>query len=202
MSMSPSGPSPEKPQPGATDPLEAESGVVARLDFTQVYAEHFEFVWRFAAHRGVPEAALDDVVQETFLIVHRQLHGFLGRSTLRTWIAGITRNVLRTYLRKRGNQAVGDPLDDAAEVPSLEPMPLEALEQKSASELLDFILGKMTDTQREAFILCEVEGLSAAETAEALGINENTMRTRLHDARKVFNTVAARLRAQQAWSLR
>ena len=80
--------------------------------------------------------------------------------------------------------------------------PAEALEHKSAGELLDLILAKMTELQREAFVLCEVEGLSAVETAEALGINENTLRTRLHDARKVFNAASARLSAQHAWSSR
>ncbi len=172
------------------------------LNFPEIYNEHFDFVWRFAAHRGVPQAALEDVAQETFLVVSRQLQTFAGHSTLRTWIAGIAHNVLRAYLRKRGNQVVGDPLDEATAVPSLEPIPLEVLERKSATELLDSVLRKMTDKQREVFILCEVEGFTTVETAETLGVNENTMRARLHDARKLFNAVGARLRAEQAWNNR
>ena len=56
-----------------------------RLTFRQVYDTYFAFVWRAAANRGVPAAAMDDVVQEVFLVVHRKLPEFEGRSTLRTW---------------------------------------------------------------------------------------------------------------------
>lgn len=200
MIKSPSGSSAGQPRPDEPQ-LEAASGVVTLRDFSQVYSDHFDFVWRFAAHRGVAEAALEDVVQETFVVVHKQLPGFLGRSSLRTWIAGIARNVMRGYLRKRANLALGDPLEAAAELPSLDPIPLEALEQKSSGELLDSILAKMTDVQREAFVLCEVEGFSVVETARALDVNESAMRSRLHDARKVFNAAIARLRVQRAWEI-
>jgi RNA polymerase sigma-70 factor (ECF subfamily) len=180
-------------------PHTAES---AQASFREIYEEHFAFVWRFAAMRGVPQAALDDVVQEVFVVVHRKLLRFEGRSALRTWIAGITRNAVRSYLRKRGNQSPGEPLENEDSFASDDIGPVEALEHKTASELLDVILAKMSDLQREAFTLCEIEGLSAVETAEALEINEHTLRTRLHDARKVFNAISARVSAQHTWSWR
>lgn len=193
----------ENPPEAELNPIPDATREVETRDFAQVYEQYFDFVWRFAAHRGVPRAALDDVTQEVFLVVHRQLDRFEGRSTLRTWIAGITFNVVRAQLRKRGNGSNDeDPLDAAAQVASLEPLALEILEQKSAGELLDSILIKMTALQREAFILCEMEGMAAAEAAQALGIKENTLRARLHDARGVFEALTARLRLQQAWSLR
>ena len=187
----PQSPAWTEPQPDQTAPR-----------FRAVYQEHFDFVWRFAAHRGVPQAALDDVVQEVFLVVHRKLDAFEGRSALRTWIAGITRNAIRGYLRKRGNQLEGVPLDNDDVYPSDTLGPVEALEHKTAGEILDVILSRMSELQREAFILCEIEGLSAVATAEALGINEHTLRTRLHDARKVFNAISARVAAQRTWSWR
>ena len=199
------------PEPPASndrnDPPGRPPGAIEGLsdtppDFRAVYEEHFDFVWRFAANRGVPQASLDDVVQEVFVVVHRQLGSFEGRSALRTWLAGVTRNVVRSYLRKRGNQVSGEPLGNDELYASDDLGPAEALEKKSAGELLDIILAKMTDLQREAFILCEIEGLSAVETAEALYVNENTLRTRLHDARKVFNAVSARLRAHRFWGTR
>ena len=61
------------------------------LSFDQVYDTHFDFVWRYARNRGVPPSALDDVVQEVFIVVHRKLATFEGRSSVRTWLAMITR---------------------------------------------------------------------------------------------------------------
>lgn len=172
----------------------------ALSSFRAVYEEHFDFVWRFAAHRGVPRAALDDVAQEVFVVVARKLHDFQGQSTLRTWIAGITRNTIRAYLRKRGNRASGEPLLDLDQVVSESLDPAQALEQKSAGELLDFILSQMSELKREAFILCELEEMPAVQAAEILDVNENTLRTRLHDARKMFTAISARIYARRIWT--
>jgi hypothetical protein len=76
--------------------------------FRELYDQYFAFVWRCVANRGVHAAALDDVVQEVFIVVHRKLPEFEGRSSLRTWLAGIVRRVVSDYLHKRGNQAAGD----------------------------------------------------------------------------------------------
>jgi DNA-directed RNA polymerase specialized sigma24 family protein len=79
---------------------------------------------------------------------------------------------------------------------------LPDLESRSACDLCDLILGKMTETEREVFILCEIEGFSLSDTAEALHIGESTLRVRLDDARKIFNVGSAELRAHQFWTTR
>jgi RNA polymerase sigma-70 factor (ECF subfamily) len=183
--------------------IEADTGPRLRLEpvpeFRAVYETYFPFVWRYAANRGVPPMALDDVVQEVFVVVHHRLQSFEGRSSLRTWLAGVCRNVLRDYQRKRGNQKAGVSLDDDVELRSEGIGPAEQLERKAAVELLDELLERMTDLQREAFIFCDVEQLSAVEVAALLSINENTLRTRLRAARQVFNAGVTRYRAKRAW---
>ena len=183
--------------------IEADTGARLRLEpvpeFRAVYETYFPFVWRYAANRGVPPMALDDVVQEVFVVVHHRLATFEGRSSLRTWLAGVCRNVLRDYQRKRGNQKAGDSLDDEVELRSDGIGPAEQLERKAAVELLDELLERMTELQREAFIFCDIEQLSAVEVAALLSINENTLRTRLRAARQVFNAGVTRYRAKRAW---
>src|SRR5262245_39671446 len=67
--------------------------------FADVYRDYFGFVWRSARGLGVRPGALDDVVQEIFVAVHRCLPDFAGRSSLRTWLSGIVLNVVRHHRR-------------------------------------------------------------------------------------------------------
>jgi RNA polymerase sigma-70 factor (ECF subfamily) len=181
------------------DRADETNAEVRELGFREIYGTYFGFVWRYAANRRVPPAALDDVVQEVFVVIHNRLASFEGRSSIRTWIAGIAQNVVRGYLRKPGNRAAGDRLENEDQLRAEGCSPAEALERKAALELLDEMLDKMTELQREVFILYEIEQLSGVEIAEVLRVNENTLRTRLLAARKVFNAGVARARANQVW---
>jgi RNA polymerase sigma-70 factor (ECF subfamily) len=170
------------------------------VSFREIHDTYYGFVWRYAANRGVPRMAVDDAVQEVFVVVHGRLASFEGRSSLKTWIAGIAHNVVRGYLRKAGNRPAGDCLADEDQLRDEGVSPAEALERKAALEILDGLLDKMSDIQREVFILNELEQLSSVEIAEALGVNENTVRTRLLAARKVFNSGVTRAQASRKWS--
>ena len=77
----------------------AELTAVAR-GFEAVYREHYAFVWRSVRRLGVPDRELDDVVQEVFVIVHRRLAEFEGRSMVTTWLFGIAYRVVRDHRRK------------------------------------------------------------------------------------------------------
>jgi RNA polymerase sigma-70 factor (ECF subfamily) len=181
------------------EPSAARSGLHERAFasplFAEVYGCYFDFVWRTAANRGIPRAALEDVTQEVFIVVDRKLAEFEGRSSLRTWIAAIVRRVVADYRKKRGNRPAGDePLErePASEVSG------ECAEQNAALELLDALLAKMSEEQREVFVLHEIEELSGAEVAVITGANENTVWTRLRAARKIFQEGVVRQRARRA----
>src|SRR5580765_6751726 len=85
----------------AAEPNEerAESVEPRALTFAEVYEAHFAFVWRSVRRLGVDDAAVDDVVQETFVIVHRRLQEFEARSSLKTWLFGILLRVVRDHRR-------------------------------------------------------------------------------------------------------
>ena len=175
----------------------ASSGTHTRAlpvpSFQEVYAAYFGFVWRTAANRGIPRAALDDVTQEVFIVVDRKLHEFEGRSSLRTWIAAIVRRVVSDYIKKRGNRPAGD---ETLEHEPVGQADAQRLEQNAALELLDALLAKMSEDQREVFVLHEIEELSGAEIAEVTGVNENTVWTRLRAARRIFQEGVSRQRAR------
>lgn len=182
-------------------PTFSDSGALAaerernpQLTFRDVYDSEFGFVWRAVANRGIPSAALDDVVQEVFLVVHRKLHTFEGRSTLRTWLVGIVRRVVADHVKKRGNQAIAqeallDHADPSAEEPAVQ------AERRAAMALVEELLGKMSEAQREVFVLHELEQMTTREIAAVTGANDNTVQTRLKAARRIFQQGVARHRA-------
>ena len=95
-------------------------------------------------------------MQEVFVVVHRRLADVEDVSRLRTWLAGITRNVIVNHLRRYGDEALRGPLDSHEPDPSaaLDHLdPAEVHGQKSPGELVDVVLRKMSGRQREAFIL-------------------------------------------------
>ena len=163
--------------------------------FREVYDTHFSFVWRAVANRGVPHSALDDVVQEVFLVVHRKLPEFEGRSSLRTWLAGIVRRAAADHLKKRGNQLLArDELDD---YPADRDEPSVVVEKRAAIQLVEELLSKMSEAQREVFVLYELEQIPMAQVAEIVGCPLQTAYSRLHAARATVEATAARLRAKE-----
>lgn len=167
------------------------------LSFREVYDTHFTFVWRAVSNRGVPKAALDDVVQEVFLVVHRKLPEFEGRASVRTWLAAIVRRVVADHLKKRGNRAVGQELLEDHPAESIHEPSVQA-ERHRAVALLEELLATMSDVQREVFVLYELEQMTTREIAELTATNENTVQTRLKAARRIFQQGIARHRASTA----
>lgn len=178
----------------------ALQGGEARIDtppcvpsFDQLYDEHFDFVWRSVRRLGVREAAMDDAVQEVFLVVHRRLPEFEGRSSLKTWLYGIAVNVARNIARtqaRRGAEELPVSVEDTRT-----PGPARHAENREAVALLYRLLDKLDEPKREVFVLAELEQLSAPDIAEALGVNLNTVYSRLRAARRDFEAALQRHRA-------
>lgn len=176
------------------------ASVAERPSFDDVYREHFAFVWRSAKRLGVREASLDDVVQEVFVIVHRRLGDFEGRSSLKTWLFGIALRVARDARRSHQRKSPEGTIDPDA-LKSNELGPSESAEKAEAVRLLHAILDELDDERREIFVMAELELLTMPEIAETLGINVNTAYARLRAARQSFEVALGRHRARDEWRL-
>lgn len=169
-----------------------------RLAFDAVYEEWFDFVWRSARRLGVDEPAVDDVTQDVFLVVHRRLSDFEGRSSLKTWLFSITLRVVSDWRRTRRRKGGLSPLpdDDAlADRQSIEPG--RVLEKAEAVRLLYKLLDELDDEKRAVFVLAELEGQTAPEIAASLGVPVNTVYSRLRVARERFEAALARHRSRE-----
>lgn len=153
--------------------------------FEELYETYFDVVWRNARALGVPSSVRDDLVQEVFVVVHKKLATFEGRSSVRTWILGILIYAARNYRRKEKHHIHGEPLSpellDTAESPA------EHAERMSAERTFFGVLDSMREEQRTVFVLAEIEQLSIPEIAASLSINLNTAYSRLRLAREQFN---------------
>jgi RNA polymerase sigma-70 factor (ECF subfamily) len=186
----------EAAQPRLSPYAAAGAGCAAEAsaDFETIYREHFRFVWRTAKRLGVDRAWLDDAVQDTFVVVHRRLSDFHGHSSVKTWLYGIVRRVVADHRRGvRRKHSKAAPMEDASEpTASVDPDPEASMEQADKVRLLHRLLGELDDEKREVFVLAELEEMTMAEIAEALGVNANTLSSRLRAARREFEEALER----------
>jgi RNA polymerase sigma-70 factor, ECF subfamily len=151
--------------------------------FRAIYTEFFQAIWRTLRRLGVPQAQLDDAVQDVFLVVHRRLPEFDGRS-LRGWLYAIAVRVASDH-RRGAAQRRTVPLPETLVDPR--PDPARAREVEEAVLLLHELLGELDEPKRTVFVLGELEELSVPEIAEALAENQNTVSSRLRAARMRFD---------------
>jgi len=156
------------------------------LDFEELYRAHHDFVWRTLRRMGVGERDAMDAGQKVFLIAHRRLGMFDGRSTVKTWLCGIALRVASDYRRSaiaRREVLVADTPCDA----SREADQLQRLEERERLAILDQVLSEMPIEQRAVFVLFELEEMSGEEIATLLSVPEGTVRSRLRLARRAFS---------------
>jgi RNA polymerase sigma-70 factor (ECF subfamily) len=157
----------------------------------ELVATHFDFVYRVARRLGTPAEELEDVCQETFLVVHQKAESF-SQGRLQTWLYRIAANIaLHRHRRRRFRRALAQLLGVGGLAQGWEPRaPDRVLETREADQAVQQVLEAMSWKKREAFVLYEIEGLDSEEIAERLGCSAATVRTRLHHARRQFASLA------------
>jgi RNA polymerase sigma-70 factor, ECF subfamily len=158
------------------------------LDFTSVYRANVGDVTRWAQRLGGPTMDVEDVVQEVFLTVHKELPRFTGHERLRGWLFRITENAVR-YRRRREKfrrWLGGSAVDVAGQVEASTATPVEAVEQRQAKEIVYRALDALPEGYRTVVALFELEGLSGEEVADLVGIKLQTLWVRLHRGRAMF----------------
>jgi RNA polymerase sigma-70 factor, ECF subfamily len=151
-------------------------------------------VFRLAC-RLTSETDAPDVLQDAFLQVYRHLSSFRGESQFGTWLYRIATNAALMHRRATARRPA-EPLDQY--LPRFDgdgkhaATPAELQVASHADELLDrqfladkarAVIARLPDLYREAFVLRDLENLTTADVAHALGIEPATVRQRVHRAR-------------------
>jgi RNA polymerase sigma-70 factor, ECF subfamily len=166
----------------------------------ELYQEHYDFVWRTLRRLGVPASAVDDAAQEVFLAAYHGLDAFAWRSSAKTWLYGIARNMALRHHERAAR-------DEVVEVPESLPdgdgaSPADIAADTEELRVLYALLAELDAEKREVFVLAELEGFPANVVGEMIGAKMNTVYSRLRAARAEFEKAAARYRAREAWRAR
>lgn len=145
---------------------------------------------RIVRHRQDAE----EVVQQTFVSVIEHLESFREESSFHTWLMRIAANHALALLRKRGKRTTVEFREGRSEegygdlphpqfIAKWRETPADLAERRETAQLLRGALDELDDKYRLVFLLRDIEGLSTAETAEAMGITEANVKVRLLRAR-------------------
>lgn len=157
---------------------------------------HADFVWRSLRRLGVPASAVDDGAQQVFLTLQSKIEQVIvgrERAFLFSVAIHVAAHARRSLARRR------EVFDESA-LDSIDPRPGPdaRLDEERARAILDAILDSMSDELRTVFVMSEVEEMTMAEIAFAIGIPPGTVASRLRRAREEFAAAARRFRARLA----
>jgi RNA polymerase sigma-70 factor (ECF subfamily) len=153
-----------------------------REAFGLLYHRHQAYVYRFARAMTGSAAMAEDVVQDVFLALMRDLDRYDTNRTLRTYLFGIARNLAR-YKTRSLRRLISL---DQTEEPVGRDDPAVALASNDEANYLRRCLVGLPARYREVIILCDLHELDYAETAVALEVPIGTVRSRLHRGRQLL----------------
>jgi RNA polymerase sigma-70 factor, ECF subfamily len=165
--------------------------------FEGLLARYREAVYRYLAATVRDGAAAEDLLQEVFLRLWTRAEQWDGRGALKAWLFRIATNLalnhLRTVQRRReqpleivGDVTAGERADRVPDwlIDTSSPSPEAVLEQAERQALLRRLVDGLPEEKRAVFRLVHEEKMSLQDVADALGIPEGTVKSRLHYARK------------------
>jgi RNA polymerase sigma-70 factor (ECF subfamily) len=141
--------------------------------FRELFARYAPGLTRFVRRHVGSEADAQELVQQTFLQLHRARRDFRGGRALRPWIFTIAANLARDLLRRRGRRAER-PLGEEVSGPVVDP------DQGMLDAVVRAAVASLPATLRAAVELHWFEGLSYDEIAARLRVRPGTVRVRAH----------------------
>jgi RNA polymerase sigma-70 factor (ECF subfamily) len=174
---------------------ESVSEEAAGFDLDQAYRAHAADVSRWirqlARHDDV-----SDLLHEVFVVAQRRRAEFRGDASVRTWLYAIAVRVVAGFRRKQRLRRLfflePTPADEVTEV--IDPTtPLSTISSKRATESVNRVLERLSERDRILIVSFELEGLSATEIQDILGLSANAVWVGLHRARKRFRKVFVEL---------
>lgn len=181
------------PQPGN----QTQPDPVTMVAFHRAVAEFADGLKGYAARLLSDSIAAEDVAQDAFLALYRHL-AQVPTSAFRPWLYRVARNLCLDQLRRRKfkmslfrDLQKDDEMPFTAADPNAD-TPDQIAQTREANAAIEQAIAELPPRFREAFLLCEVEGLSYEDAAAVMGCPVKTVSTRLFRARQRFQSLVSR----------
>ena len=167
------------------------SPLVAREERLRAAVDaHHDVVWRFLRRMGVAESSVEDAVQQVLVVFARRLDA-VAPGAERSFLLGSALRVAADFRKHRARlREVADERVLGSEASDAPDADVE-LDRRRARRVLDEILDGLPADQRSVFVMCDLEEMTMADVAGALGIPPGTVASRLRRARESFAELAA-----------
>ena len=158
------------------------------MDFWDIYHKHYDQVRKFIFALVKDEWVADDLIQETFIKVQKNLNQLRDESKLSSWIFKIAYNLCRDHFRKTSQSLKSEyVLTEKREIPD-EPLFQKKFEQHQMGECVQDNIRLLPESHQTVLILFDLMEFSHQEIAEILDISVENVKVRLHRARKKLKT--------------
>lgn len=141
------------------------------------YRDQYPIVWRLCVGFLTDAAEADDLAQDAVLKLLDQHHRWDGRRPYRAWRNALVLNLCRDRRRRRAARRGAEERAAETKLPGELPDPLDAVAQSELRHCIVEALGALTEREREAFVLVELEGLPTREASEVLGVQPASVRS-------------------------
>ncbi len=164
---------------------------LATVAFNRVMAEHANALKAFAARMLADDVQAEDIAQDAFLAYYRHIHK-VPENAIRPWLFRVTRNLCLDQLRRRKfklrlfRDVQRDDEFGLTPVDLKGNRPDEQAQSEEARRAIKAAIEALPSRFREAFVLCEIQGLSYEEAAGIMDCPVKTVSTRLFRARQRF----------------
>ncbi len=168
---------------------------------SELYRRTYAASYKMAAVLIKDEDAAMDVLQDSYVKAFRNLNQLREPDKFRAWMKRIVHNRAVDYLRKQkpaGVSSVSYDQENTGEIPDdrISSLPEEVMDQKETARLIGVILDGLSQEQRAVIVMFYYEQLSVRDISYTLGINENTVKSRLMLGRKNIEAAVKKLEKQ------
>ncbi len=165
--------------------------------FSQLIEKYEKMVYNLAYRIFNNRSDAEDITQEVFIKVYKNLYKCEGKQSIKTWVYTIAYNTCIDEIRKRKGknnisldiEIEGNENNFSLEIPSNEPTPEKALMEKESLLEIEQAISSLNENNRALIFLRDIKGLSYNEISEIMNLNIGTVKSRINRARNILKNI-------------